>query len=161
MPILSLNIPERRKSVLIGKNGSVKKMIEEKTKSKITIGNGVEIEGENPLIAKDIVQAIARGFDSETALLLLDEDNCLEMISLEGERENTRKRLFARVIGKDGKIKKFIENSTDTHITIYGKTVSIIGEWKMVSIARKTVEIVLSGKPFSAMKAFLERELKG
>lgn len=161
MSIITLSIPEKRKAVLIGKNGSVKSLIEKRTKTKIRIDNGVEIEGENPLVARDVVQAIGRGFEPEKALLLLNERFCFEIISLEGESENTRKRLFARIIGRAGKIKSFIEKTTGVYISVYGKTVCIIGEWERAGLAKRAVEILLEGKQFSAMKRYLKREMGG
>ncbi len=59
-----VRIPEQRKGALIGKNGSVKKELEKKTHTSLTVGDDVEIDGEalDVLKAKEIVKAIGRGF---------------------------------------------------------------------------------------------------
>ena len=69
--IETVMIPDERKSVLIGKDGSVKKQIENATSTKITIGDGVVIEGEGLDVIKtqQIIKAIGRGFSSDNSLL--------------------------------------------------------------------------------------------
>ena len=59
-----IKIPEQRKGVLIGKDGSVKKEIEKATKTVIEIEEDVSIEGEplDVMKTKDIIKAIGRGF---------------------------------------------------------------------------------------------------
>ena len=146
--IETVMIPDERKSVLIGKDGSVKKQIENATSTKITIGDGVVIEGEGLDVIKtqQIIKAIGRGFSSDNSLLLLDDEYQLVVISLTGETPNTIKRLFARVIGKDGRTRRKIEHSTRTLISVYGKTVSIIGKGKELQTAKNAVEQILQGR---------------
>jgi ribosomal RNA assembly protein len=141
-------IPDERKNVLIGKDGSVKKHIEKATNTKIIIEDGVVIEGESldVIKAQQIVKAIGRGFSSTNALLLLDDEYQLIVISLIGETHNTIKRLFARVIGKDGRTRRKIEYSTGTLISVYGKTTSIIGKGKELQTAKNAVEQILQGR---------------
>ncbi|MBN2042846.1 MAG: RNA-processing protein [Candidatus Aenigmarchaeota archaeon] len=153
-----VKIPERRKGVLIGADGSVKGRIEKSTNTVLTINDGVEIEGESLEVmkAKDIVKAVGRGFSPEKAMLLLSDDFRLVVISMEGERENTIKRLFARVIGTHGKTKRIIEKATETCISVYGKTVSIIGKWESAERAGKAIELLLEGKTHTYVYKFLE-----
>jgi ribosomal RNA assembly protein len=143
-----LRIPEKRKPVLIGKNGSVKKELEARTKTKITVGEDVQIYGDslNVIKAKEIVKAIGRGFSPEKAFLLLDEDYQLYIISLERETGNTIKRVMARVIGKKGSARKRIEEQTGAWVSVYGKMVSIIGRAGELDSARHAVESLLSGR---------------
>jgi ribosomal RNA assembly protein len=96
--------------------------------------------------AREVVTAIGRGFPPETAFRLIDEDAELHVISLEGESLKKRKRLFGRVIGRDGGCRKRIENDTGASLAIYGKTLSIIGEQDQVGPAQDAVEELLSGK---------------
>ncbi len=153
-----VKIPEKRKGVLIGSDGSVKVRIEKSTHTTITVNDSVEIEGESldVLKAKDIIKAIGRGFSPEKAMRLLSEDVRLVIISMEGETGNTIKRLFARVIGTHGNTKRIIEKATETYISVYGKTVSVIGKWDSAQKAGQAIELLLEGKTHAYVYKFVE-----
>ncbi len=154
-----VNIPEKRKGVLIGRNASVKNGIETLTKTKINVNDVVEIEGDtiNVMKAKDIVKAIGRGFLPKHALSLLDEDYRLMVIAIQEKSKSGVWRIISRIIGKNGITKKKIEEYTDTCLSIYGKTVSIIGKWKNVEKAKCAVEFLVSGKPHAYVYKYLKR----
>jgi len=153
-----IKIPEQRKGVLIGKDGSVKEDLERLTKTRIEVNDDVVIEGEslNVIKAKDIIRAIGRGFSPEKAFKLLSDEYQLVVVSLGKETEKTMKRLLSRVIGRKGLCKRRVESRTKTDISIYGKTISIIGNWKDVEKAEKVIEMVLKGKPHSYVYRYLE-----
>lgn len=153
-----IKIPEQRKGVLIGKKGSVKGKLEGKTRTKITIDDAVEIEGEplEVLKAKEIIKAIGRGFSPETAFRLLDDEFRLVIINLGQESEKKIRRVFSRIIGKEGKCKKRIQMQTKTNICIYGKTISIIGSWEDVEKASDVICLLMEGKPHSYVYRRLE-----
>ncbi len=144
----SVLIPEERKRVLIGKGGKTLTEIEKLTGCRIEVGEAVSISGEGieVLRARDMVKAIGRGFNPETAMLLADEDYVLDVISLSGENEKTVRRLMARVIGRKGSTRRIIEHDTGCHLSVYGKTVSIIGPSGRIESASKAVEQLLSGR---------------
>ena len=50
------------------------------------------------------------------------------------------------MIGKDGRTRRKIEHSTRTLISVYGKTVSIIGKGKELQTAKNAVEQILQGR---------------
>ncbi len=141
-------IPEERLGVLIGKDGCVKKEIEKATNTRIDIGDDVEIEGKplDVMIVVSIVKAIGRGFSPSEAMLLLDEKYELYVISLGKETRNTIKRLMGRVIGRKGAAKKKIEEITGVRISVYGKTVGIIGRADQIENATRCIQLLLSGK---------------
>lgn len=155
-----LKIPDKRKGVLIGKDGRVKKEIESKTGTELNIEEGVEIEGEplKVMKAKDIIKAVGRGFSPETAIKLLDENFRLLVISLGQETDKTMKRVFSRIIGRKGGCKKRIEMLTNTDICIYGKTVSVIGPWEGVERAAEALELLIQGKPHSYVYRVMEEK---
>ncbi len=163
-----LRIPEERVGVLIGVNGKVKADIEKYTKSKLEISKDgdVLIIGEDALllfVAKEIARAIGRGFNPNTALLLLKSDYILEMIDMKvvaGKNKNTLERLKGRVIGTGGKAREEIERLTDTHISVYGKTIGIIGEVGQAMLAREAMAMLLSGSMHKTVYQFLERKKK-
>ena len=163
-----LKIPEERVAVLIGTNGKTKNEIEMATKSSldITKDGDVTITGDDGLdlyTTKEIVKAIARGFNPKIALLLLKSDYALELIDMKdisGKSKNTLQRLKGRVIGKGGKSREEIERLTECNISIYGKTVGIIGESGQVSIARQAVAMLLQGSMHKTVYQFLEKKNK-
>jgi len=148
-----IKIPKQRKSILIGRNGAVKKDIENRTGTKIDIASDscdIDIKGDKPdkvIKAREIVTAIGRGFEPRIAMRLLDKDCSFDMIRLRGETQNTVKRLMARVIGRGGSVKRKIEHQTRAKLCVYGKTVSFIGTYEENHAARALVEMILEGRP--------------
>jgi len=171
-----IKIPEVRIAVVIGKNGETKKQIEDITQTSIEIDSQEGIvhitnkpEAENPLAvwkARDIIQAIGRGFSPERALRLIDEDEYLEIIDLEkifGRREKSIKRVKGRIIGEAGKTRRIIEELTETYLSVYGSTISLIGTLNTLKIAKKAVIMLIDGISHGTVYQFLHkkrRELK-
>ncbi|MBD3230031.1 MAG: RNA-processing protein [Candidatus Lokiarchaeota archaeon] len=164
-----IKIPKKRIAILIGKNGSTKKYIENKSNAELEIDSKegtVEIiakDKEGSAIslwkAKDVVKAIARGFAPKKAFRLFDEDIYMEIIDLE-RFLNTRKqihRIKGRIIGKSGKSRKIIEEMTDAYISVYGDTVSIIGEYLSFKIAKSAVKKLIQGYSHSSVYHFLQK----
>jgi len=165
-----LKIPKERVAVLIGAEGSTKRKVEKLAaiRLKVDSGNGeVEIssakaDGFAFMKAVSVVKAIARGFNPEIALLLLKGDYVFIIIDL-GDYAKTKKsmmRLKGRVIGLDGKSRMLIEELSETHIVVYGKTASIIGHSENAAIARKAIESLLMGSRHSNVYRWLEKKRK-
>ena len=159
-----LKIPKQRVAVLIGKKGETKRQIEESTDTKLDIDSKegeILIKGEDALslyTVRDIVRAVGRGFNPDIALLLLKQDYSFELVDIkEFVKESHYERIKGRVIGKEGKSRKTIEELTECYISVFGKTIAIIGEVENVSIARRAVESLLSGSPHSSVYKFLEK----
>ena len=163
-----LKIPKDRVAVLIGKKGKIKKDIETATKTQLKIDSqegDVFISGKDALNlfnAREVVKAVGRGFNPELAMLLLKPDYALEIVDIE-EYANTKdhlKRVKGRLIGTEGKARRTIESLTDCYISIYGKTVSIIGNVENVSLARRAVEGLLRGAKHGNIYKWLEKRRK-
>ena len=156
--MISINIPQERKPIVIGKDCEIKADVEHRTKTKIKIGKEIEIEGdpESEAKASELVKAIGRGFSPHVAYKLLDEEVLLDVITIKGT-PNTIKRLMSRIIGTQGKAKKNIERLTDASIAVYGKTVSIIGNYKEINKARSAIEMLIAGRTHSHVWRQLER----
>ena len=158
-------IPKERIAVLIGKDGITKKQIESATNIKLKIDSkegDVFLEGEDALglySAREVVKAIGRGFNPEIALLLLKPDYMFEMLNMLDyvKSKNSIIRLKGRVIGAEGRSRKTIEELTETYISVYGKTIGIIGFSENVTIAKKAIESLLSGSPHSSVYKWLEK----
>lgn len=163
-----LKIPLARVAVLIGKGGNVKKDIEDATVTKLQIDSAegdVFITGEDALglyTAREVVTAIGRGFNPELAKLLLRQDYASEQIDIE-DYAKTKKheiRVRGRVIGAEGKARKVIEELTECHISVYGKTITIIGELEGVTMCKRAIEKLLSGSQHSGVYRWLEKQRK-
>jgi ribosomal RNA assembly protein len=163
-----LKIPKERVAVLIGTKGELKKQLEHATKTRIAVDSNegdVNITGKEPLLlysCREIVRAIGRGFSPEIAMLLLKQDYGIEFISLNdyARTPNDMERLRGRVIGEGGKSRKTIETLTNTHVSVYGKTIGIIGQLEQIPAARKAIEALLSGRKHGTVYKFLERQRK-
>lgn len=164
-----LKIPKERVAVLIGKGGEAKKDLENLSKTKITVDSeegDVFVSGEDSLgiyIAKEIIQAIGRGFNPEVAQLLIKSDYVLEILDIRdfaGKSKETALRLKGRVIGREGKSRRLIEELAECHISVFGKTVSIIGSAENSQIAKQAVESLLKGGTHANVYKFLEKKRK-
>lgn len=163
-----LKVPQERVAVLIGTEGKTKKVIEELTQSKLDISKegDVVILGDDALLlytAREMVRAIGRGFNPKIAEQLIKPDYTLEIIDLaviSGKNKNMMERLKGRVIGTKGKSREEIERLTDTSISVYGKTIGIIGEVEQVTLSREAVAMLLSGSMHKTVYHFLERKKK-
>ena len=80
-----------------------------------------------------------------------------------GKSKNTLLRLKGRVIGKDGKSRQLIEELSEAYVSVYGKTVCIIGTAESASMAKRAVEYLLQGSTHASVYKWLEnrrREMK-
>jgi ribosomal RNA assembly protein len=168
-----IRIPRERVGVLIGKDGEVKKAIESYSGCTLNIDSEtglVEIEeGGDPLgmlKCMDVVKAIGRGFNPQVAMKLFESDFImLDIIDLSGSftTKDALRRIKGRIIGKDGKIRRAMEDLIGAYVSIYGKTVSIIGSPPQIKIIRHAVEMLMDGASHSSVLRYLEkkrRELK-
>lgn len=161
-----VKVPADRIGVVIGKGGSTVREIEERTGVELDVDseNGVvEIDRSDadPVlgwIVKDVIKALGRGFSPEKALGVLEDDRALEVIEITAYEDSSKgmRRLRGRVIGSDGKTRNLIEELTETHLAIKGKTVSIIGGPRGVEAASEAVRSLLEGAPHGAVYRQLE-----
>ncbi len=161
-----IKIPRDRVAALIGKKGVTKKELEERTKSTLRVDSKegeIIIHGEDGVLlyaAQLIIKAIGRGFNPEVAMQLTKQDYAYESISLieYHEKKNHQERLKGRVIGREGKSRDIIESLTGTNISVYGKTIGIIGPVDTMGLAKQAIEMLLEGSNHSTVYAFLERK---
>jgi len=166
--IYETRIPQERVAVLIGTKGEKKREIEKNTKTKIEVDSkegDITISGEDSLglyVCREIVTAIGRGFNPEIAHLLLKPDYVLEMLNIKdyAKSKDSEIRLKGRVIGKEGKSRRLIEELSECYITVYGKTISLIGEGESVFLAKRAIELLLKGSEHSTVYKFLEKKRK-
>jgi ribosomal RNA assembly protein len=165
--IEQIKIPKKRIAVLIGEKGLTKQKIEKKTSTILNVGskNGdINIEGKislNVYLTKKIIMAIGRGFNPDVALSLLNDKNFFEMINIHdlvGKSKNQEIRIKSRVIGTRGKARIRIEEMTGVHISIYGKTIGIIGSIEGVDLARRALEKLINGSPHQKVYQWIEMQ---
>jgi len=163
-----VKIPKDRIAVLIGEKGADKRRIQNKTNTKLIINSeegDVRIEGEdswNVLKTKDVIKAIGRGFNPKIALRLTNDNIILDIVNIQdysGKSKKSEERLKSRVIGTQGKARNVLEKMTNTNISVYGKTVSIIGKSEDVYLARRGIEMILNGSPHSHAYIFIQKQL--
>jgi ribosomal RNA assembly protein len=172
-----VKIPGERIGALVGPDGSVKNVIERKLSVRLYVDSesgSVQItipaDADDPTVlfrAKEVVTAIGRGFAPEHAFRLLDDDEIvfevIELRDIVGRSPSDLKRLKGRVIGKEGKTRRIIEELSEANISVYGHTISIIGYPDQASIAREAVNMLIGGSLHGTVYRFLHkkrRELK-
>ena len=165
-------IPLDRIGVLIGHKGETKKDLEDRLKIKIDIDSKTgeitidEHENQDPLNVikiENIVRAIGKGFSPEKALRLLDDNADFFVFDLHdyvGKKRDQVRRLKSRVIGKEGKTKRVLEELTDAKISVYGHTVSIISDLYRMNILKKSVDMLLTGSKHATVYRFVEMQMK-
>jgi len=161
-----VKMPLDRIAVIVGPNGEVKEFIEEKSATNLNIDSHtgeIEIDIKDPikgLRAKDVVNAIANGFSPEKAFRLFDDDLLFfETIDLSdiAKTEKYLHRIKGRIIGGTGRTREIFENLTGVSISVYEKTISIIGYPEQNNIARKGIGMLLKGAHQKLVYTFLEK----
>ena len=163
----AVRIPVERIGAVIGKEGATKKFLEEE------MGVRLEVDGReglvtvradslktDPFSATRVIEAIGRGFSPQRARRLLDEGTALEVIDLRdyaGRSANSLERIRGRVIGLKGKSRRVIEELTACHLSVYGRTVAIIGEAEEVQLASGAVRSLATGSQHKTVYNSLQK----
>jgi ribosomal RNA assembly protein len=158
--ISRIKIPEARLGVLIGGRGTVKRKIEHKLGVRITVGEEIVIVGEDAvavMTAESVVKAIGRGFAPEKAFKLFDENVTLYILPLPKD-ERVLKRIKSRIIGAGGRARANLERLSGTDISVYGRTVSVIGEYECVDAILEALKKLIAGFSHAAVYEMLEKK---
>ena len=163
-------IPRERVGVLVGHAGNTKSAIESKLFVDLKIDSpsgtveiGVKPDAPDPfgaLQAKDVIIAIGRGFSPERAFRLFNEETTLDIIDLHdffGKNEAEIRRIDGRIIGREGKTRRILEELTGTSISVSGHTVSIIGNYEAIAMAKDALEKLIKGRQHGTVYKFLKR----
>jgi len=172
-----IKIPRDRIGALIGPNGRIKENIEKRLSVDLQIDSEtgdivitLNLTAQDPSLlfrSKEVIAAIGRGFSPESAFrLLMDDEVTLKVIDLRevvGRSPSDIKRIKGRVIGREGKTRRIIEELTEANISVYGHTISIIGNIEQAEAAREAIQMLMRGSQHSTVYRFLHkkrRELK-
>ncbi len=169
--MIVIRIPGERLGVVIGPNGQTRRLLEERSGLKLEIDTSLnevsvndKVDGADPIMTlkmQDIIRALGRGFSPEHAMRLFSDDCYLELLDFHdyvGKHKEHVRRVTARLIGSEGKTRRIIEDSTGCDLAIYGHTVGIIGELEELAVAKRAVDMILSGAEHSSMYSFLEAQ---
>ena len=167
----SIRIPEDRVGALIGKEGASKKMIEERAGIRLSVTKDGEVtyddEAEtadplNSLKLMDVIKAVGRGFNPENAMMIFDDDDVyIEMIDIKdavGDRQSQVQRARGRLIGRDGKTRKLIEDLADVRMCVYGNTVTLLGNSISLPVAKQACVMLLHGSEHATVYHYLESQ---
>jgi ribosomal RNA assembly protein len=146
----------------------MKKLIEEKSKTLLEIDSEsgtVTVESsEDPLMVmrvSDLVRAIGRGFSPERALVILDDEmlmlDVMDLSKMVGTKSDMA-RLKGRIIGKDGKTREIMEKLSGSKVSVYGKTIALLGYPEQIRVSRAAIEMLLDGAPHGNVYSFLEKK---
>ena len=164
----SVKVPKERIGALIGRDGKVKAEVEKLTGVKVfvdseegdvTVDYSEASDPSSVLSVIDFVVAVGRGFSPEKAMMVLDDDWFLEVVDIReyvGKKPNHIARMRARVIGTKGKTRRLFEELTGAYMSVYGNTVALIGDVLQLDIARRALDMLLTGSEHSAVYKFLE-----
>jgi ribosomal RNA assembly protein len=167
-----LKIPMDRVAILIGHNGETKKEIEERSGLNVEIDSKLgevvidDHEVDDPLIVikiVNIVKAIGRGFSPQNAYRLFNDDAdffIFDLYDYVGKKPTHIRRLKSRIIGREGKTKRVLEELTDSSISIYGHTISIISDITRINILKKSIDMLLTGSKHATVYRFVENQIR-
>ena len=160
-------VPLDRINSIIGSNGDIKKLIEQKSGTILNINiqtGDIEIDANDQnkgLRTKDVVNAIAGGFDPDQKVFRLFDNDLLtfETIILSDKTETSLKRMKGRLIGGTGERRKAFEDITGVFISVYGNKVGLIGFPEYNKTARWGIAMLLKGLAPKIVYNMLEKKI--
>ena len=157
-----VRVPEERVGVLIGESGETKKDIEELLDINLEIKDNLAVIKGDALderTAHRVVKAIGRGFNPEKALRLVEKDVTFHMLDITkfADTKNSEERLKGRVIGRNGETRRHLEKEGNVEISVYGKTIGVIGYAENIHIVTESIKMLLKGSTHSTAYQYLEK----
>jgi ribosomal RNA assembly protein len=67
-------------------------------------------------------------------------------------------RIKGRIIGRDGRSREIMEQLSGSKVSVYGKTVALLGYPEQIRVARTAIEMLLDGAPHGNVYSFLEKK---
>lgn len=96
-------------------------------------------------------------------MFLFNDGYFLEVINLKEFSHNNKARLIrlrSRLIGTRGRTRKTIEKLTRTSIVVQGSTVSIIGKYENMLLAKEAIMMIINGVDQNKVYGILEKRKK-
>lgn len=138
-----------------------KKLLEEALGIKIKlIGKNIQIEGSaiQEYESEIVFKAISAGFSAKKALLLKDENNIFREMNIKDytKRKNLED-IRARIIGKNGKTKKTLEEISSGYIKIKDNNIGIICSSEEIESLTVAIINLIKGTKQANVYKYLER----
>ena len=138
-----------------------RKKLEHQLNVRIT-NNGKEVtiegEAEDEYVAEKILDALNFGFPFSTALLIKDEDYLFEKIKI---KDHTRRKdmevIRARIIGKEGRTLRALNQLTDCFFELKDNEVGIIGDAEYIKNAQASMISLIRGAKQANVYSYLEK----
>ena len=115
-------------------------------------------------VVKGISDAVGKEIEyvqvpPEAARDLLDPETYLEVVDIRDHTGHSRKRLErmrGRVIGRNGKTRRIIEEQSNARVVVQGHTVAVIGSLEAVDAAKVALGMLLGGAEHGSVYHYLE-----
>jgi ribosomal RNA assembly protein len=154
-------IPAKRASTLRA-DGKILAYLASRTACRIEVSgeNLITLEGDTygEYNARNVIVAYGRGFSMKTAMKLLADDCFFSQINLKDSfsKKDRIRMVKARLIGTEGKTKKYISEISGADISIYGSSIGLIGTEEGIKLATVAIDLILEGgthkKAYMAME---------
>lgn len=135
--------------------------LEQQLRVKMTIaGRKVTVEGNalDEYIALSILEALAFGFTLKQALSLKDEETLFRKIHIRDfTRRKNLKDVRSRLIGREGKTRRTIEEISNCEVIIGESEVGIIGSAESIDAATQAAINIIKGSKQANAYKYLER----
>ena len=138
-----------------------KKRLEKLLDIKITNrGKEISIQGEpeDEYVAEKVIDALNFGFPFSTAILIKKEDFIFEIINIKDyTKRHDLERIRARIIGKNGKTLKILNQLTNCYFELKDNYVGIIGSPEDLKSGQEAVTSIIKGAKQSNVYGFLKK----
>jgi KH domain-containing protein len=138
-----------------------KKQLEKELHVKISNrGKELYIEGspENEYTAEKVIDSINLGFPIEIALSIKKDDNLLEVLNIKDyTRRKDYQRIRSRLIGKNGKTLKNLNQLTKCGFEIKDNQIGIIGPPECIQNAQQAIISLIQGAKQANVYSYLEK----
>lgn len=135
--------------------------LEKALKVKITVrADQVTLDGEavDEFEAAQIIEAMGMGFSAKKALLLKDPEYAFRKISIKHHtRRKNLEEVRARIIGREGKAKKTMEDISGTFLALDNNEVGLIGPTEEIDNETTALINLIKGTKHANVYRFLEK----
>lgn len=159
-----LVIEKEKVGIIIGKKGATKKLLEQELDIKLTISKHGEItiggDAMKTFLSIIVLQAMCLGFSVDKALQLKNPDYVFEIIDVKNfAKTKVRvKEVKGRLIGRQGRVKKTIENLGNVLLCISETKIGIIGKTEDVLMTKDAIQSLLRGAQQARIFKWLENK---
>ena len=115
-------------------------------------------EPEDEYVASKVIGALEFGFPFSIALLIKDEDMMFEVLNIKDyTHRKDLSQIRARIIGKNGKTLKILNDLTKCNFELKLNQVGIIGDVEYIKNAQEALVSLIRGSKQANVYSFLEK----